>query len=480
MASPVETLIRSAVGKGVEALAAHNRWRLPQPSEPHPFLSGLHRPMERELTLTDLPVTGTIPAALDGRYLRIGPNPISADPASYHWFIGDGMVHGLRLQGGRALWYRNRWIRSEAVGAALGEPPAPGPRHGGFDTVNTNVVEVAGRTFALVEAGSYPVELSEELGEQAYNPFDGGLAGSFTAHPHRDPLTGEMHAICYEAREPDTIRHVVIDPQGRVTREEPIPVEHGPSIHDCALTARYVVILDLPVTFSMKAVVAGHGFPYRWNPAHRARLGLLPRQGKAADIVWCDVDPAYVFHVANGYDMADGRVALDVCAFDTMFEDDPQGPNARSRGLERWTVDPAARRVEVQTLDPDPQEFPRCDERRFGLPYRYVYSVALPEDVGEQFRGAKALYRHDLESGTRQVHEFGPGRHPGEFVFVPAAVDSEEHEGWLVGLVIEAETETTDLVILDAANFTGEPVARVHLPHRVPPGFHGNWIGRAG
>jgi carotenoid cleavage dioxygenase len=440
--------------------------------------------MEAELTLTDLPVTGVIPKALDGRYLRIGPNPIAPNPASYHWFIGDGMVHGLRLQGGRALWYRNRWIRSQAVAKAMGVEPAPGPRHGVFDTVNTNVLDIAGRAFALVEAGSYPVELSEELDDQRYNPFDGGLTGAFTAHPHRDPVTGELHAICYEALDWTTIRHVAIDAAGRVIREEPIAVQHGPSIHDSAFTARFVVILDLPVTFSMDAVIAGHGFPYRWNPEHQARVGLLPRAGTAADVIWCEVDPAYVFHVANAYDLPDGQVALDVCAFDTMFEDNPQGPNAQgpnaqSRGLERWTIDPAARKVAIRTLDPSPQEFPRCDERRFGQPYRYVYSLALPDSVAEAFDAPKGLYRHDLEFGTRTLHTFGPGRHPGEFVFVPAAPSGPEDEGWLVGLVIDAQAETTDLVILDAQNFAGEPVARVHLPHRAPPGFHGNWIANA-
>ncbi len=443
---------------------------------PHPYLTGLHRPMDEELTLTDLPVTGLIPKALDGRYLRIGPNPIAPDPASYHWFIGDGMVHGLRLQGGRGLWYRNRWIRSQAVAKAMGEEPAPGPRHGLFDTVNTNVLDIAGRAFALVEAGSYPVELSEDLGEQSYNPFGGGLAGSFTAHPHRDPLTGEFHAICYEALDWNTIRHVAIDAQGRVMREEPIPVQHGPSIHDSAITGRFVVILDLPVTFSMDAVIAGHGFPYRWNPDHQARVGLLPRNGTAADVIWCDVEPSYVFHVANAYDLPDGQVALDVCAFATMFEDNPQGPNAPSRGLERWTIDPVARKVAIRTLDPSPQEFPRCDERRFGQPYRYVYSLALPDTVAEAFDAPKGLYRHDLELGTRTLHAFAPDCHPGEFVFVPATPSGPEDEGWLIGLVIDARAEATDLVILDAQDFTGEPVARVHLPHRAPPGFHGNWI----
>ncbi len=120
------------------------------------------------------------------------------------------MVHGIALQDGKALWYRNRWIRSKRVEAETGMPHAPGPRHGGFDTVNTNVLGIAGRTWALVEAGSYPVELVETLDEQTYNPFDDTLMGSFTAHPHLDPVTGEHHAICYEATVPDEVRHVVI------------------------------------------------------------------------------------------------------------------------------------------------------------------------------------------------------------------------------------------------------------------------------
>jgi carotenoid cleavage dioxygenase len=470
----METLIRSTVTKGVEALAALNRRRLPKPAD-HAFLSGIHRPMTEELTLTELAVEGEIPHALDGRYLRIGPNPIRPDPASYHWFIGDGMVHGLRLAGGRALWYRNRWIRSNAVAETLGREPAPGV-HREFDTVNTNVVDIAGRTFALVEAGSYPVELSETLEDQTYSAFDGTLTGAFSAHPHLDHLTGEQHAICYDARNPGEVRHVVVDASGKVSSEQPIPVKHGPMVHDCAITGRYVVILDLPVTFSMKALIGGHSFPYRWNPAHRAHVGLMPREGGAEDIVWCAVEPAYAFHVANAFDLPDGTVALDLCVYERMFDEGASGPDARCRGLERWTVDPARRAVAVRTLDPSPQEFPRPDERRFGQSYRYVWTMALPTEPEARFVGATALFRHDLETGERQVHDFGPGRYPGEFVFVPAASDSAEGEGWLMGLVVDLTAETTELAIIDASRFEDAPMARVRLPHRVPPGFHGNWI----
>jgi len=477
MGSAFETLIRDTVTKGMEALADFNRKRLKVPPGGNPFLSGIHRPMTDELTLTDLEVTGTIPAGLNGRYLRIGPNPVAADPASYHWFIGDGMVHGLAIAGGRALWYRNRWIRSNAVAAARGVEPAPGPRHI-FDTVNTNVVAMAGRTFALVEAGSYPVELGETLDAQTYNPFGGTLRDSYTAHPHLDHRTGENHAVCYQAGEPTVIRHVVVDAAGRVTREEPIAVTHGPLIHDCAITDRFVVILDLPCTFSMKTLIGGHGFPFRWNPAHPGRVGLMPRHGTQDDIIWCPVAPGFAFHVANAYDTADGRVVLDLCAYETMFGEGAQGPDGHSRGLERWTIDPDRRTVQITTIDASHQEFPRCDERFFGRAYRYVWSLATPTETEDHFLGATRLYAYDLAAGTRQVHDFGPQRYPGEFVFVPETDDAPEGHGWLIGLVVDMDNDTTDLVILDARHFEHPPVATIRLPHRVPAGFHGNWIAQ--
>lgn len=441
------------------------------PASSNPFLTGVHTPMEQELTIENLPVTGSIPAALRGRYLRIGPNPRDADPGNYHWFTGNGMIHGLRIEDGRALWYRNRWVRSTAITSALGEEWTPGPRHPMTDNVNTNVVGFAGRTLGLVEAGSTPVELDDMLETARYTDFEGTLGGSFTAHPHVDPLTGEMHGVCYDMMKPDAIRYVVVTPEGRARRNVEIPVEHGPMIHDSAITERFAIILDLPVTFSTETAMEGHPFPYRWNPDHQARVGLLPREGGADDIIWVPVDPCYVFHVVNAYDDADGRVILDVVVHDRMFSKTRVGPDSERGGLERWIIDPTARTAEHVMIDPTPQEFPRPDERRFGLPYRYAYTMALTGP----FLGA-CLFKHDMETGERLVHDFGPGRHPGEFVFVPAHEAAAEDEGWLIGLVIDAAADTTDLVILDARNFQGVPQAVIALPHRVPPGFHGNWV----
>src|SRR5687767_8959734 len=101
------------------------------------WLSGPYAPIEGDVTATELEVVGTLPPELNGRYLRNGPNPITpVDPATHHWFVGDGMVHGVRLRDGNADWYRARMVRSTGVSEQLGEEPAPGERHGGFDTAN--------------------------------------------------------------------------------------------------------------------------------------------------------------------------------------------------------------------------------------------------------------------------------------------------------------------------------------------------------
>jgi carotenoid cleavage dioxygenase len=476
MTSVVETAIRGAIGKGVTALATFNRARMRAPDHPHPFLTGIHAPMKEEVTIEDLTVTGSIPPALNGRYVRIGPNPIAADPRTYQWFLGDGMVHGLRIEHGRARWYRNRWVRSNQVTAALGEPRTPSPRDEEFDTVNTNVIGLAGKIWALVEAGCAPVLLDENLGTLAYDDFGGTLRGSFSAHPHLDPLTGEMHAVTYDPRNPTVIHHVVVTADGRVSREEPVPVRHGPMIHDCAITARFAVILDLPVTFSMSALISGSLFPFRWNPSHPARVGLLPRDGAGTEVIWCEVDPCYVFHVANAYDTDDGGVILDAVAYDSMFAGKMEGPDAPRGAFERWTIDPIERRVRRDVIHRHPQDFPRIDERRSGQPYRYAYAMMLPETADPALLSGDSLFKHDLKTGARNVHRFGPDRYPGEFVFVPAHTNAAEDEGWLIGLVVNAIDQTTDLVIVDARDFASPPLASIHLPHRIPPGFHGNWL----
>src|SRR5271165_5162717 len=128
------------------------------------FLEGPFAPVTEEVTAFDLPVTGRIPSELNGRFFRNGPNPMVVDDSNYHWFMGAGMLHGVRLRDGQAEWYRNRWVRSQSVAESLGETWPAGPVHAGMDfAANTHVISHAGRTLATVEAGPLPYEVSLEL-----------------------------------------------------------------------------------------------------------------------------------------------------------------------------------------------------------------------------------------------------------------------------------------------------------------------------
>ena len=127
--------------------------------------------------------------------------------------------------------------------------------------------------------------------------------------------------------EPNVIWHTVITAEGQVRRHEPVAVQDGPSIHDCMITKNYVIVMDLPVTFSMPALIGGDTFPYRWNPKHAARIGLLPREGKGDEIIWCAVEPCYIFHPANAYETEDGTVVMDAAVHQDMFAAGDRGPN---------------------------------------------------------------------------------------------------------------------------------------------------------
>ncbi|MEN3166198.1 carotenoid oxygenase family protein [Gluconobacter sp. OJB] len=270
------------------------------------YLANNFKPIEAETTTFDLEVIGHIPEALNGRLLRIGPNPASIpDPARYHWFSGSGMAHGLRLREGRAEWYRSRYVRDASVVAALKLPPLGGPGAGLRDgSVNTNFTSVGGKLYAVVEAGSLPVELNYELDSIARADFNGTLEAGFTGHPKFDPITGEQHALAYEPGQP--VRYVSLGQNGYATTKARIDLPHIPLIHDMAFTSSFVVIPDLPVTFQPEHAKAK--FPWLWDERRDARIGLLPRNGDVTNIQWFEAPRCFVFHFMNAYD--DGHLTL--------------------------------------------------------------------------------------------------------------------------------------------------------------------------
>ena len=457
-------------------------------SEVNAFLQGNFAPWRMEGVAEDLEVTGRIPHELAGTYYRNGPNPAFEPPGRYHWFDGDGMIHAIALGDGRAH-YRNRYVLSaglkEERGAGRGLfsglldiDPSEAPRF--KNTGNTNIVWHAGRLLALMEA-AFPTRMEpctlETLGEL---DFDGRLAGAMTAHPKMDPETGEMLFFGYSPFPPHLQYHVA-DREGRLVRSEVIDVAWPSMMHDFAITKDHVIFILCPLVFSFENL-AQRGGVFSWEPERGTRLGVMPRSGGNADVKWFETEASYVFHPMNAF--ADGdAIVLDVARYGRLDFMSPQAaanPSWRDENaarMHRWRIDLAAGGVKSTPLDDIVTEFPRVDERRLGRRHRFGYTVAREPELND---GAQpvwtAVKKYDLERGTAETRRFGAENGVGEPLFVPRGAGAAEDDGWVLVLAYDHARNTSDFYILDARDVRGEPVAVVHLPHRVPYGFHGNWV----
>ena len=257
----------------------------------------------------------------------------------------------------------------------------------------------------------------------------------------------------------------------RVKKVTDVPLDGMPMIHDMSLTETYALIYDLPVCVDIEMAMSGKRFPFAWNDDHQPRVGLLPRNGTAEDIIWCEAPSCYVFHPVNAFDVQtnDGtnQVVVDLCRFDRMFYSDLHGPFESIPKLARWTIDPTTGTVSEDIVSEQSQDFPTHDPRVVARKYQYAYTSWL--DLGH-------TCRTDMETGETILHNHGEGRFGAEPLFIPRADGENEEDGWVMVVVNDQNNGPAELVILDANDMTKEPVARIHLPQRVPDGFHGSWV----
>ncbi len=464
---------QSAMRLGVSWLQRRSKKTAKNKTE-NPYLQGIFGPVE-EVEKHEFQVMGEIPQHLIGLLLRIGPNPIHVENQDlYHWFAGDGMLHALKIEQGQATWFKSRYIATDSIQKQKHQPVKAGFRRGPGDVVNTNAFYHANQIWASVEAGALPARLDLELNTQEHRFFNTDADLPFTAHPHKDNYTGHLHAICYDAMDIKHAYYEVIDEQGYLAHWAKIPVQHGPMIHDCAITEQDVLIFDLPVTFSFKQLMKGNPLPYEWNEKHTARIGILPKYGCADEVQWIPVEPCFIFHAANAYRNEQQQIILDVIVHRYMFKKAHQGPFEQQKAqLERWTIDPKQNAVDRKVIDEQAQEFPRIDERYTGEKQRYIYSVSFDPSIMTK---ANHLICHDMHTLEKTTYEFGAQWVTGEVVFIPESAEAAEGEGYLLSYVHHIHKQSSKVVILKAQGLHIQPQAEIVLGTHVPLGFHGNWI----
>jgi carotenoid cleavage dioxygenase len=434
-------------------------------AEPIPLhLAGNNAPVAEERDAVPTVVIGEIPEDLAGQYFRNGPNPRTG--VSTHLYDGDGMIHSISLRDGRASRYRNRYVRTplyENPGVdrmMLAFDPATKTIDHRVSTANTHVVEHAGRLLAL-EEGGLPYEVDRDLATIGPYSFGGALTAAMCAHPKTCPRSGEL-LFFGVSLSPPHLTYYCAAPSGELTSADTISMPRATLMHDFAMTATKVVFFDSMITFDLGRLARG-GSPFSWDDTHGARVGVMPRGGTDADVRWFPIEPCHLSHSANAYDDRDTVVVTGTRI----------GHADGLPYLHRWTIDLRSGSVREEALDDDASEYPRLPDALVGLRHRFVYSTSFVYEAEPDHR---EIYKYDLVAGVRTVHRLPAGHTCGEPVFVARRDARREDDGYLITFAHDRSTDRSYVLLVDAGDVGAAPVAEVHLPVRVPAGFHGTWL----
>ncbi|XP_022734564.1 carotenoid 9,10(9',10')-cleavage dioxygenase 1-like [Durio zibethinus] len=490
-------------------------------SQPQHYLSGNFAPARNEtLPIKDLPVKGHLPECLNGEFVRVGPNPKFAPVAAYHWFDGDGMIHGMRIKDGKAT-YVSRYVRTSRLkqeeffrGAKfmkvgdlkglfghlmvniqkLREKAKVLDLSYGNGTANTALIYHHGKLLALHEGDKpYVLKVLEDGDLQTLGmlDYDKRLSHSFTAHPKVDPVTGEMFTFGY-SHMPPYITYRVISKDGFMHEPVPITISAPIMMHDFAITENYAIFLDLPLYFRPKEMVKEKKLIFSFDASKKARFGVLPRYAKDDLLIrWFELPNCFIFHNANAWEEED-EIVLITCRLENPDLDMVSGEVKEK--LENFSNELYEMRFNMKSglatqkkLSASAVDFPRVNEYYTGRKQRYVYGTIL-DSIAKVTGFVKFDLQAEPEAGKAKIEvggnveglfDLGPGIFGSEAIFVPRkppGTNSEEDDGYLIFFVHDENTGKSSVNVIDAKTMSADPVAVVELPHRVPYGFHAFFV----
>ena len=286
----------------------------------------------------------------------------------------------------------------------------------------------------------------------------------------------------YNAAGPLTpaVSYGLVDAGGKVSRFERFETPYTSMVHDFIVTEKHVLFPILPMTGSMQRAMSGKP-PYAWEPEKGAYVGVMKRSGSAKDIVWFRAEACYVFHVMNAWEEGD-KIIADVMQFeeaplfphpDGSATDPEKSAPACAAGPSISPAIPTASSSVIWTTSPA-----NSRASTTVTPALRRATAGSPAPIRGAVFGALSGIGHVDGKGKRLGSiSAADGRPVSEPVFVERAKDAAEGDGWLLAVVCRARENRSDLAVFNATDIEAGPTALVKLGHRVPDGFHGNWVG---
>lgn len=469
-------------------------------------LAGIARSLTHEYDYTPK-IEGALPPKLRGTLYRNGPGLFERNNVRRrHLLDGDGMIQALDI-GCETVRYRNRFVRTEKYVAEENagrflyptwSTLAPGGwlRNVGYPVKSQAGVVPFMRDGALLAFDDFglPYALNADS-LTTMGPFKpGGQASlnSYNAHSKVDGVSGDWILFGQDYARHMTINVLILGKNGDVKKRLSEQVPRYTSIHDCFVTNRYVVFNLHAIKFSPYMMLLGLRSiidSFTWAPQMGNLLLVLDKEGVEAPR-YIEAPAAFMWHSLNAYDFGDDIVAefvgydnpdhfIGANASLSAIMVGRQGNAVYPGTIRRYIINLKKQRVNEETLAHESYEFPIINPHRLGHKHRYGYFTysggAALQDTG--------VARFDMESGRRELFDFGCNFFVGEPIFAPhpdmiySGTEPEE-KGWLLSQVFDLTTQTSFFAVFAADRLTDGPIARILLEHHVPISFHGYWRAR--
>ncbi|MBE9210297.1 carotenoid oxygenase family protein [Nostoc sp. LEGE 06077] len=453
-------------------------------------------------------IEGQIPPELQGTLFRNGPGLLDVNGQRIHHPIdGDGMISRITFTDGRAH-FRNRFVQTEdylaeqKAGKILYRGAFGTQKPGGWlanifdlkikNPANTSVIYWGEKLLALWE-GKEPYLLDpytlETLGKEYFHGFL-SEGQPFSAHPRIDPSSyqdGGAPCLVNFSSNPGLSTKISIfelDQTGKALRNQDYIIPGFCFIHDFVITPNYYIFFQNPVTFN--PILFGLGISsaaesIKFQPNKPTRILVIPRNPQTGqqNIQVLETQAGFIFHHANAFEV-EKEVFIDTICYDNFPELEPAS-DFRQVDFEqfppgniwRFHLNLDSQTVQRKLITQKSCEFPSVNPHQVGRYYRYLYISAAHAETGNA--PPQAILKLDLETGEKQLWSDAPRGFVGEPIFVPRPGAEKEDDGWILTLVYDAAHHRSDVVILDASDLSKGAIARLHLKHHIPYGFHGNF-----
>ncbi len=453
----------------------------------------------KEFPPTPLPIlSGKIPVGLRGTLYRNGPARLERGGVAVgHWFDGDGAILAVHFTdaGATGLYryvqtsgYQDEAEKDEFLYPNYGMT-APGriwERWGKpvKNAANTSVLVLPDKLLALWEGGNphaLDLDTLDTKGTDSLTQL--GEGAPFSAHPKRDPKTGEIFNFGVVAGLNATLKVYKSDPTGKIIQQSSVPLDGLPLIHDFVLAGQYLVFFVPPVRVNL--LMAGLGLSsysdaMEWQGDRPTQIIVLDRDTLAV-VSRTEAEPWFQWHFSNGYVDTDGSIAIDFVRYrdfqtNQYLKEVAAGQTQTKAKGTLWhaRLNPQTGKVThlVELLD-RACEFPVVPPHLVGQVSPAIYLSVYRDgvDISQELLGAIA--RFNPKTDTLAIADMGENRYPSEPLYAADALNPQQ--GWVLTVVYDGNSDTSEVVVFDSNALDDEPVCRVGLPNIIPHSFHGQW-----